>query len=359
MELPSGALADLLGRRTSLNLSFVVGSLSFMLFPFAREFWHFMLLAALIGLSDSFRSGSEEALVYDSFDKSDTDGFDKLYSRGNLIYQYGLIAGTLTGGVLYEIDKFIPFILYGISLFLGFLATFFYYEPKIDSEKFTLKNYFKQIKRGVRESFKDKKTTYTSLYYIAVGGITWTNALYFASFFIIGLGFGDAQRGFIQGGVRLLNAIGITYVLSKVKLSDRTRIIFFPIVMLIGFLPGAFVSGWGGIPFLELAMLSGTARWIFLTPITNKAFESRVRATAISTLSLLIGIVYIIIVGISGPVIQKYNIGTMYSVLGVITLFTVVPLSIKLLRVTKSGETVSNPKGSEAISSIVNEGEIG
>lgn len=82
----------------------------------------------------------------------------------------------------------------------------------------------------------------------------------------------------------------------------------------------------------ELAMLAGTARWIFLTPITNKAFNSKVGATAISVLSLLIGFVYLAIVGISGPIIENYSIGTMYTILGMLTLVFVVPVASKLLK---------------------------
>lgn len=335
MELPSGALADLLGRKSSLIVSFLFAALSYLLFPFATGFWHFMFLAALLGISDSFRSGSEEALVYDTYHQNNDDRFDKVTAKADLIYQIGLVIGTLTGGFFYQIDKLLPFILYGISLVVGFILTFFYIEPTLDSEKFSLKNYLRQIQQGLKEAFKDKVTTYTSLFYISVGAITWTNALFFGSYFILGLGFADTERGLIQGGLRLLNAIGITYVLSKVKISETTRIIFFPVAMLIGFLPGAFVTGWFGIPMLEFAMLAGTARWIFLTPITNKAFSSKVRATAISVLSLLIGFGYVAIVGISGPIIELYGIGAMYTVLGMITLITTIPLGLLLLKSKK------------------------
>lgn len=331
LELPSGALADMLGRRFSLMLAFFIGGISYLIFPFARDFWHFMFLAALVGISDSFRSGSEEALIYDTFkQENDEEQFEKVTSRAHLVYQAGLIIGTLTGGFMASVNVFFPFVAYGVSMLIGFVLTLFYIEPKIDSEKFSLRSYLNQIKQGTKEAFRDKLTTYTSLYYIFVGGITWTNALYFGSFYAIWLGFNELERGFIQSGVRLINILAITYILSKLKLSDRVKIIFFPIIMLIGFLPGAFVTGWAGVPFFELAMLAGTARWIFLTPMTNRAFSSKVRATAISVLSLLIGFVYIAIVGISGSIITTYGMGVMYTGLGVITLFTTVPLGYLL-----------------------------
>lgn len=337
MELPSGAFADLLGRKVSLLIAFAFGAAGLLLFPFANEFWHFLLLATFTGLSDSFRSGSEEAIMYDSYKESGNEsGFEKVSANGNLVTQAGLIVGSLTGGILFQLNVFLPYIAYGIAYLICFFIAAFYEEPNIDSEKFTIKNYILQIRNGIKEAFKDKLTTYTSLFYIFVGGITWTHALYFGSYFILSLGFGDVERGLIQGSARLINALAISYVLRKLKLNDTLRILFFPIAMLIAFLPGYFLGGWGGIPFLEIAMLAASCRWIFLTPITNRAFSSKVRATAISVLSLIIGIIYIAIVTISGPIISNLGVGAMYTVLGILTLVTVLPAGILLLRTKKN-----------------------
>lgn len=332
-ELPSGALADILGRRVVIAISFLLGAISYLFLPFANVYLHFILLAVLGGIADSLRSGSEEAIVYDTYKERDSHYFEKVFAKGNVLYQIGLVVGSLSGGLLYQIHFSVPFVLYGISLLVGMVVSLFYIEPVLDSEKFTLKNYSLQIKNGIKEVFKDKLTTFTSLYYIAVGGITWANALYFGSFFVVGLGFGDVERGFIQGGVRLINALIFTFILSKIKLSEKFKILLFPVIMAVSFLPGAFLDGWLGIPFFMLAMFSTSARWIFLTPITNKTFSSKVRATAISVLSLLIGFVYIFVVGISGPIIERVGINGMYSVLGIMSLLIVVPLAMKLLKV--------------------------
>jgi MFS family permease len=338
-ELPSGALADLLGRRTTILISFVLGGMSYILIPFGDTFLYFIILGVLLGISDSFRSGAEEAIIYDTFKEKDSRDFEKVFSKGNIIYQVGLITATILGGLLYVVNIYLPFIFYGISLIIGAVFSYFYIEPQIDSEKFSVKNYFKQIERGFKEVFKDKLTTYTTLFYVAVGGITWTNALYFGSFFVVGLGFNDAERGFIQGGSRLINVFLFAFLLKKAKFSDRFKVIIFPIVMVIAFLPGTFLSGWYGVPFFALALLTTTGRWIFLAPITNKMFESKVRATAISVMSLLIGFVYLFLVGISGFVIERYEIGGMYSVLGIMTLIFVVPLSYLLLKVKRHDKT--------------------
>ena len=340
MELPSGALADMIGRKTILAISFLIAALSFLLFPFGTEYWHYIVLAGLIGLSDSFRSGAEEAIVYDTYIQKESHDFEKVYAKGNMMYQVGLIVAILTGGLLYQQNQALPFVLYGISLIIGFFITLFYIEPSIDSEKFSISNYRKQMQLGIKEVFKDKLTSYTSLFYIVVGGITWSNALFLGSYYIVGLGFDDAQRGFIQGGARLFNALLFAIIIKRIKLGGKFKIVIFPVLMILAFLPGEFANGWYGVPLFTIGLFATTGRWIILSPITNEMFSSKVRATAISVLSLLIGFIYILIVGISGPFIQRFGIGSMYTILGILSLFIALPLGLKLLKVRKESRLI-------------------
>lgn len=333
MELPSGALADLIGRRSSMILCYLVGAAGYLFLPLATQFWHFVLLSFLVGLSDSFRSGAEEAIVYDTFVQARNEKqVAKVYANGNMIYQAGLIISTALGGLLFEYNQSLPYILYGSSLLLGTAFAAMYKEPKIDSEIFTLKNYLKQIHQGTREAFKNTPTAYLSLYYIFVSGIAWSSTLYFNGFMMIELGFSDSLRGFLTAAMRFLNVIIISSLLKNEKIFNRTRtILFFPIIMLLGYLPGFAVDSYWGLPFVQMAMIATTARWILLSPLTNTLFSSKYRATAISVLSLFIGFVYVGMTGISGLIIPQFGIKMMYTFMGLITFLTVVPLTYKVL----------------------------
>lgn len=333
MELPSGALADLIGRKHTIFLGFFAGAISFLLFPFGSTFNYFLILALLVGISDAFRSGAEEAIIYDTLIETDNESnFKSINANGNLIYQAGLIIATTLGGFIYSVNQYAPYIIYGISLFVGSLIVILYQEPHIDSAIFSVKNYLHQITTGSKEIFKDAYTKYISLFYIFVGGIAWSSTLYFNAYMLVDLGFSDSMRGILDAGMRLINVVLITLVLKNEKIFNQSRtILFFPIIMLFGYLPGALVQSFVGLPFIQAAMIATTARWIILTPLTNQAYSSKYRATAISFLSLLIGFVYIGLTTTSAVIIPTYGIKVMYSLLGLITLATVVPLAIKLL----------------------------
>jgi hypothetical protein len=103
-------------------------------------------------------------------------------------------------------------------------------------------------------------------------------------------------------------------------------------MMILCFFPGVLFRGWWAIPLVAGAVMAGTGRWIILTRYTNEFFDSKYRATAISALSMIVGIIYVGITSLSGPIIAAYGVRTVYTILGVLSLVTVLPLSVVLVR---------------------------
>ena len=65
-EIPSGAWADLMGRKKSMLISRGCITISCIIMLFLKNFWGFALSFVIQALGNAFTSGSEEALVYDS-----------------------------------------------------------------------------------------------------------------------------------------------------------------------------------------------------------------------------------------------------------------------------------------------------
>jgi hypothetical protein len=259
--------------------------------------------------------------------------YSKVTARNSFWYQIALAIAAIFGGVLFATWNGLPYVLRALAGFAAACTALFFVEPSIDSMKFTLKNYLAQMRLGVREAFKSKEATRMSLYYIAVAGITWTNNLYFFDYIMVELGFADALRGAIMGGIRLLNVTVLISFLKNEHIFTRVRsIYFFPVMMILCFFPGVLFRGWWAIPLVAGAVMAGTGRWIILTRYTNEFFDSKYRATAISALSMIVGIIYVGITSLSGPIIAAYGVRTVYTILGVLSLVTVLPLSVVLVR---------------------------
>jgi hypothetical protein len=159
-------------------------------------------------------------------------------------------------------------------------------------------------------------------------------ATYFNDYILVDLGFPAEQRGVIAAFLRLVNVALLYKLLTNEKLFNfRRTIIFFPILMVVGLLPGWWLEGYWGIPFVGMAMMASTARWILLGKYTNAVFDSKYRATAISTLSMAISIVYVVGITLSGPIMARWGDSRlMYSLLGILSLLTIPPLAYKALK---------------------------
>lgn len=64
-EVPSGALADLHGRRRCMVISFVSYICSFLIFAWGTELWQLLLAMFFFGGGEAFRSGTHKAMILD------------------------------------------------------------------------------------------------------------------------------------------------------------------------------------------------------------------------------------------------------------------------------------------------------
>ena len=100
-EIPSGAVADALGRRRTLLLSFFVYLLSFFTFYFSNSFISMAIAMVLFALADAFRSGVHKAMIFHylqqkgwSSQKTDYYGHTRSWSqRGSALS--ALVAGAI------------------------------------------------------------------------------------------------------------------------------------------------------------------------------------------------------------------------------------------------------------------------
>lgn len=102
-EIPSGAWADLVGRKRSMLISRLCITISCVIMLFSRSFWGFALSFTIQALGNSFTSGSEEALVYDSMKCIGQEAdFIKVNGRLNTLIEVSQSIATVAGGILAE-----------------------------------------------------------------------------------------------------------------------------------------------------------------------------------------------------------------------------------------------------------------
>nr|WP_245547769.1 MFS transporter [Halovivax ruber] len=111
LEVPTGYLADRIGRRRVLLLGLLAMAASLLGFVVAAAFWQFVVLYALWSISTAFHSGTADAWLYDTLRESvREDEFTRIRGRGGAIYEWTSAATMIVGGLLYVLHPTYPFV---------------------------------------------------------------------------------------------------------------------------------------------------------------------------------------------------------------------------------------------------------
>lgn len=335
LELPTGALADLLGKKITIFLGLIISGTAFIIFSFSDSFSDFLVFSVLFGLGEALISGSIEALYYDSLKEDGLESnFDKILSKFGFIFQIGLTIATLLGGILSLIYFRLPGIINGLVFFIAAFISLLYVEPSVDSKKFNLKNYIEQTKNGFKEIFKDKYVMILSLFYGLIGGVTWSISIFLSKIIVLDIGMKNHQIGVFFALIRIFNAVFLFWLVNKTNFINRKNVLFIFTWLVPLFLIPAYFGNYLMVVIAIIAsMFFGTARFILLGKYTNKEFSSENRSVAISSLSMIIGLIYIASIGISSPLIKIFGSSKIVvSFLGVFLLFTTLPLGLFLMK---------------------------
>lgn len=121
-EIPTGALADLLGKRKTLMLSFFLSAIANVWMGFAPNVLNMALSLVLLNIGGTFASGSFEALIYDSLkQEKKTKKYQRVLANISTIRMLSLGVSSVIGGYIALYDMRLPYHLNGIGQFIAVL----------------------------------------------------------------------------------------------------------------------------------------------------------------------------------------------------------------------------------------------
>jgi len=128
-EIPTGVVADTLGRRMSFLLSVSVLGLSTLAYVGLAEIdagvIAFSAASMVMALGFTFYSGAMEAWLVDALAATGYRGIlDRVFARGSQVTSAAMLVGTIGGGFLGQIDLSIPYVLRSILLVAVFVVAF-------------------------------------------------------------------------------------------------------------------------------------------------------------------------------------------------------------------------------------------
>ena len=136
-EIPSGAVADLYGRRRAMIFSFVAYIASFATFAMSESL--FLLFGGMFffGLGDAFRSGTHKAMIFDWLRlQGRSDEKTKIYGYTRSWSQMGSAVSVLiAGGLVFYRGNFTDIFWFSIVPYAFNIVNFFGYPAALDGDR--------------------------------------------------------------------------------------------------------------------------------------------------------------------------------------------------------------------------------
>jgi MFS family permease len=129
-EVPTGIVADTVGRRASYLLGTLTLAASTLLYVLLWQmdapFWQWAVVSTLIGLGFTFFSGAVEAWLVDALTATGFQGeLETVFGRGQIVSGAAMLTGSVAGGFIAQLTSLgVPFVLRGAVLVVMFAVAF-------------------------------------------------------------------------------------------------------------------------------------------------------------------------------------------------------------------------------------------
>jgi MFS family permease len=344
-EIPTGALADLLGKKRTLLIAFLLSGIGEITMAFSTTFSLLVVSYVINSLGSSFFSGTIDAFMYDSLlEKKEEKVYPSVLGKSHAFQSTATAVATLTGGFMFLVWGGLPFLITGIVKFIGLVVVFFVTEPRVDSLTFSAKNFLTQTVRGLKHLF-GKSLIKNTLLILLMG-----------SFSIVAYEILDdvavVDWGYSASGISILYTAVIVLSIPAGFLYPKVAKVIKPPLLVVGGI-GILVLNYIFSPLINT--LIWTLIFLFrvvysplnkaaITQIINTNVSSNIRATTLSTYELIIRIPFVVLgVYVASSLdslgVRNFSVvfsGTLLALLGIYVLVTAVVLKNKTAGLQRS-----------------------
>jgi MFS family permease len=129
-EVPTGIVADTVGRRASYLLGTVTLSITTLLYVLLWQveapFWEWAVVSLGLGLGFTFFSGAVEAWLVDALNATKFEGdLESVFGKGQIVEGVAMLTGSVAGGYIAQVTSLgVPFVVRGAVLVVMFVVAF-------------------------------------------------------------------------------------------------------------------------------------------------------------------------------------------------------------------------------------------
>ncbi|NMC36324.1 MFS transporter [Candidatus Beckwithbacteria bacterium] len=335
-EIPTGAIADLLGKKITLTVAFLLMAFGNIFMGLTPNFPILVISVFIAGLGGTFESGTSEALIYDSLlETKEEHTFDKVIANIKSIHLLAPAVTGIIGGFLYALNFRLPMLASGFTYGIAFIITFFLHEPSIDSEKFSWRNYILQTKQGIKQLSQTIETKKITIFLLSVGLIVVITSEMLNDFLAVEFSFTPQELAIFWSICYLVSAVMSQLTPKFIKQFGLKKTVFglgiiIAVSLIVSPIAGLILGGFTLFVRNGFGAIFENASSITI----NRFTLSKYRATTISTFNMFKNIPYVLTAYLFGSLANIYSAKTSALFLGILLLtFILLQInSIKRLR---------------------------
>ena len=331
-EVPTGALADIFGRKVSLVLGRIASIVSAVLMIYSSSFWGFAVSFVFSGLSYTLNSGAAESLVYDSIKQLDREGeYKKLSGKINFLIEISMATSVILGGWLSDISYIYAYIAMIIVDIFTIIPAIEFEEPKIRSVDEERIGFVRQITQSILV-LKDKAGIVYMMLYFSTLSTVCANMYFYSQQYFSSCGYQNKYIAIIYTAEGLVSALMSKWAYRIEKKVKKAGVFFIlPLIYIIGLLGVSRGSGYTVIAFFIVCMSLEGFSYPIASDYINSAIPSEYRATILSMFSTTYSIIMIVVFPLVGLLGQTVGLRTayLYVALAIIPIIAVILFMLK------------------------------
>jgi len=161
-EVPTGIFSDLIGRKKTVMAGALFATLSAIFFAIGGNYWILCIGAIFEGISRSWYSGNNEALLHDSVSEmNNSKSYAHYLGKTSAMFQLALMMGAVIGSILAQWSFALIMWLSVIPQILCVILSFFLIDPSRFIKGKT--NIFSHIKISALHLWNNKKLRFLSI----------------------------------------------------------------------------------------------------------------------------------------------------------------------------------------------------
>lgn len=335
VEIPSGYLADIWGRKNTMLIGLSLGIAGFSLYSITAGLWGFLFAEVALGIGEGFISGTDSALLYDSLlqqklHKKYIKYEGRITGGGNMAEALAGIVVTLLA--LSNLRQY--YYLQTLITTIGFIGAWFLVEPRIHTHEREIS--WQAIIHIVKDTLWHNHTLSRYVIFSAIIGFSSLSMAWLAQIFLYDVDIKPKNFGVLWAMLNGMVGLGALISHRIDTLLGKKISLLYILIFLSGgyFIASETIAPFGIVFLLLFYFVRGNAHPILKHRIQLHT-TSDVRATVLSVRSLIIRIMFAFFGPLIGLITERISLSLALLVSGSIIFIPGLFLIIAILRKKK------------------------